>query len=38
VLYLLPDSGVSVVFLANLEGVGTPLLELARQVAETVTR
>jgi len=36
VLYMLPDSGLAVVFLSNLEGVGTPLLDLARQVAEIV--
>ena len=38
VLYLHPDSGVAVVFLANLEGAGTPLLDLARQVADIVGR
>jgi len=38
VLYLLPESGVAVVFLTNLEGAGTPLLELARQVAGIVAR
>jgi CubicO group peptidase (beta-lactamase class C family) len=38
VLYLLPESDVAVAFLTNLEGVGTPLLELARQVAEIVVR
>jgi serine beta-lactamase-like protein LACTB len=38
VLYMLPDSGQSVTLLANLEGVATPLLELARQVAEAVAR
>ncbi len=37
-LYLVPESGLAVVFLTNLEGVGTPLLELARQVAEIVQR
>jgi len=36
VLYMLPDSGLAVVFLSNLEGVGTPLLDLAREVAEIV--
>ena len=36
VLYMLPDSGLAVIFLSNLEGVGTPLLDLARQVAEIV--
>ena len=36
VLYLLPDSGVAVVLLSNLEGVGTSLLDLARQVADIV--
>jgi CubicO group peptidase (beta-lactamase class C family) len=35
-LYLLPDQGVAVALLCNLEGVSTPLLELARQVADTV--
>ena len=34
VLYFLPESDVAVVFLTNLEGVGTALLELARQVAD----
>jgi serine beta-lactamase-like protein LACTB len=34
VLYFLPESDMAVVFLTNLEGVGTPLLELARQVAD----
>jgi serine beta-lactamase-like protein LACTB, mitochondrial len=38
VLYMLPDSGQSVALLANLEGVATPLLELARQVADSVSR
>jgi serine beta-lactamase-like protein LACTB len=37
-LYMRPDRGVAVVLLANLEGVGTPLLELARQLAEIVSR
>ena len=37
-LYILPDSGVALVFLTNLEGVGAPLLDLARQVAEIVQR
>ena len=37
-LYMLPDRGVAVALLANLEGVGTPLLELARQLAEIVSR
>jgi CubicO group peptidase (beta-lactamase class C family) len=37
VLYLVPESGVAVVFLSNLEGVGTPLLDVARQVAEIVS-
>ena len=36
VLYLLPDSGVAVVLLSNLEGVGNSLLDLARQVADIV--
>jgi len=38
VLYLVPESGVAVVLLSNLEGVGTPLLDVARQVAEIVSR
>lgn len=33
VLYLLPDSGVAVVILANLEGIEKDLLEVARQIA-----
>jgi serine beta-lactamase-like protein LACTB len=37
-LYMLPDQGGAVAVLANLEGVGTPLLELARQVAEIAVR
>ncbi len=36
VLYTRPDSGVVVVLLSNLEGVGTPLLQLARRIAELV--
>ena len=38
VLYMLPDTGLSVVLLANLEGMGGPLLEVARQVAEITAR
>jgi CubicO group peptidase (beta-lactamase class C family) len=38
VLYMLPDTGQAVSLLANLEGVATPLLELARQVADVVAR
>ena len=38
VLYMLPDTGQSVVLLANLEGVGGPLLEVARQLAEITAR
>ena len=34
VLYTRPDSGVVVVLLSNLEGVGTPLLQLARRIAD----
>ena len=37
-LYMLPDQDVAVAVLANLEGVGTPLLDLARQVAEIALR
>jgi serine beta-lactamase-like protein LACTB, mitochondrial len=33
-LYLRPDQGMAVVLLTNLEGVGNPLLDLARQVAD----
>ena len=33
VVYMLPDAGVAVAFLANLEGVENGLLDLARQVA-----
>ena len=38
VLYMVPRSGVAVVLLCNLEGVSTPLLDLARQVADTLLR
>jgi CubicO group peptidase (beta-lactamase class C family) len=38
VLYMLPRSGVAVVLLCNLEGVSSPLLELARGVAATLLR
>jgi hypothetical protein len=33
VLYLLPESGVAVVILANLENIENELLQVARQVA-----
>jgi hypothetical protein len=33
VVYMLPDAGVAVAILANLEGVENGLLDLARQVA-----
>lgn len=36
VLYMLPDSGVAVAILCNLEGEETSLLELARQMAGVV--
>jgi serine beta-lactamase-like protein LACTB len=36
VLYMVPRSGVGVVLLCNLEGVSAPLLDLARQVADTL--
>ena len=36
VLYLLPDSGLVVVLLSNLERVQPPLLELARRLADLV--
>jgi hypothetical protein len=29
-----PDEGLAVVLLTNLEGVGNPLLDLARQIAD----
>ena len=38
VLYMIPRSGVAVVLLCNLEGVSTPLLDLARQMADTLLR
>ena len=38
VLYMVPRSGFAVVLLCNLEGVSTPLLDLARQVADTLLR
>ena len=38
VLYMEPRSGFAVVLLCNLEGVSTPLLDLARQVADTLLR
>jgi serine beta-lactamase-like protein LACTB len=38
VLYVLPDRGVALAVFTNLEGVGTPLLELARQSAEIALR
>jgi serine beta-lactamase-like protein LACTB len=37
VVYLRPDSGLVVVLLSNLEGVGTPLLQLARRLADLVS-
>jgi serine beta-lactamase-like protein LACTB len=36
VLYTQPDSGLVVALLSNLEGVGTPLLQLARRIADRV--
>jgi serine beta-lactamase-like protein LACTB len=33
-LYLRPDRGLAVVLLTNLEGIGPPLLELGRQIAD----
>jgi CubicO group peptidase (beta-lactamase class C family) len=38
VLYMLPDNGLAVALLANLEGVSAPLLELARQLADVAAR
>jgi CubicO group peptidase (beta-lactamase class C family) len=38
VLYMVPRSGTAVVILCNLEGVSTPLLDLARQVADILLR
>jgi CubicO group peptidase (beta-lactamase class C family) len=37
-LYTEPDRGVAVVLFANLEGIGSPLYALAREVAEIVER
>jgi len=36
VLYTQPDTGIVVALLSNLEGVGTPLLQLARRIADRV--
>ena len=36
VLYMVPRQGFAVVLLCNLEGVSTPLLELAREIASTL--
>lgn len=36
-LYLRPDKGIAVVLLANLEGSASPLLDLARQLADLLT-
>lgn len=36
VLYMAPRSGIAVVLLCNLEGVSTPLLDLAREVADAL--
>ena len=38
VLYMAPRSGLAVVLLCNLEGVSTPLLDLAREVAGALLR
>jgi serine beta-lactamase-like protein LACTB len=38
VLYMVPRSGLAVVFLCNLEDVSNPLLDLARQVADALLR
>ena len=38
VLYMVPRSGFAVVLLCNLEGVSNPLLDLARQVGDTLIR
>jgi serine beta-lactamase-like protein LACTB, mitochondrial len=38
VLYMVPRSGSAVVLLCNLEGVSAPLLDLARQVTDTLLR
>jgi CubicO group peptidase (beta-lactamase class C family) len=37
VLYMRPESGLAVALLSNLEGVGTPLLQLARRIADLAT-
>jgi serine beta-lactamase-like protein LACTB len=36
VLYTRPDAGIAIALLSNLEGVGTPLLQLARRIADVV--
>ena len=38
VLYMVPRSGIAVVLLCNLEGVSSPLLDLARGVTATLLR
>jgi CubicO group peptidase (beta-lactamase class C family) len=38
VLYLLPDAGAAVAILCNLEGRGTEVLDLARQLGYLITR
>ena len=36
VLYTRPDAGIAIALLSNLEGVGTPLLQLARRIGDLV--
>ncbi len=36
VLYTRPNAGIAVALLSNLEGIGTPLLRLARRIADLV--
>ena len=37
-LYMRPDRRLAVVLLTNLEGIGGPLLDMARQIADLVRR
>ena len=37
-LYTQPDRGLAVALFANLEGIGSPIFALARQIAEIVDR
>ena len=37
-LYTQPDRGLAIAVFANLEGIGTPIFTLARQIADSVDR